>query len=105
MRGGRILLTRPTSRAIDGFLDVQRGLPLSYARPAGGVTEPPAGFVVDQRRLQVGSGAADFEAACTVLRRWKMFDIGWVEIVPDSTPLEMGRVVAVLIRVGPCWWL
>ena len=105
MRGGRLSLTRPSKQLIDRFLDEQRALPLSYARPTGGVLEPPAGFVVDQRRLQVGAGAADFEAACSVLRRWKMFDIGWVEIMPETTPLEVGRVVAVLIRVGPYWWL
>jgi uncharacterized protein (UPF0548 family) len=105
MRGGRISLSRPSPQLIDRFLDQQRALPLSYTRPTGGVLQPPAGFVVDQRRLQVGAGTADFEAVCSVLRGWKMFDIGWVEIMPETTPLEVGRVVAVLIHAGPCWWL
>ena len=104
-RGATIALARPGRDAIAAFVAEQRALDLSYVRPPGGIETPPPGFVVDRRRVEVGRGDADFAAASDVLRRWKMFDIGWIDIQPDTTPIVVGNVVAVVMRIGPTWWL
>src|SRR5947209_15499717 len=43
---------------------------------------PPPGFVADHRRVLLGAGDETFAAACACLRRWDMFDLGWVNMSP-----------------------
>lgn len=102
-RGPRVSYGRPGAAEIDRFIGQQRELRLSYEHPAGGVLAPPPGFVVDQRRVELGRGADALDAARDAVRRWRMFDLGWIEIHPPETPIEIGRVVAVLAHFGPLW--
>jgi len=57
---------------------------------------PPPGYVVDHTRIRLGEGEAVFRAAKAALRRWEHFRLGWVEAWPPETPIQAGRVVAVV---------
>ncbi len=65
----------------------------------------PEGYNIDHNRALLGRGANVFAAACAALRGWKMFPTPWTRIVPDTTPLEQGQVVAMLAHVYGLWWL
>ena len=98
------MMRRPSSAAIDRFLENSRELPLSYT-PIGLVKERPAGRRFDEHVVSIGHGAADFERARSALAAWKQFDIGWVEIFFKQPSIEIGTVGAVLIRHLGFWSL
>jgi uncharacterized protein (UPF0548 family) len=100
-----ILLRKPSPRAIQGFLQTQAGLALTY--PAVGATAgvPPAGYAVDHARVRLGEGEAVFAAARAALARWEHFRLGWAEAWPAEVPLREGQTVAVLARILGLWWL
>jgi uncharacterized protein (UPF0548 family) len=100
-----ISLSRPTPAAIDAELRRAAGRPFSY--PDIGATRgaPPAGYVVDHNRVQVGRGEAAFRAARECLLRWDMFRLGWVELCPSGKEVREGAVVGALARVWGAWWL
>src|SRR3954468_23827142 len=41
---------------------------------------PPPGFAAAPPRALLGVGDETFSAACACLRRWDMFDLGWVSL-------------------------
>src|SRR5262249_47235456 len=98
------LLRRPSANQIDRFLRESRELPLSYD-PVGIVKEKPSGRRVDDQLIVVGRGPDDFERARSALTVWKQFNLGWVEIFPPRARIEVGTVVAVLIRHLGFWSL
>ena len=100
-----IYLTKPNPEAINNFIAQQATLPFSYKDVGASRLTPPHGYVVDHRRVRLGEGEAVFEAACAALRRWEMFNLGWVNICWPDTPLEEGAVVGILARIFGMWWL
>lgn len=100
-----LLLRKPTTEIIQGFLKVQAQLDFTY--PAVGTTAatPPVDYTVDHTRVRLGSGERTFDAARTVLRSWGHFQLGWVEALPRATPIRRGEVVAVIARSMGIWWL
>src|SRR3954468_2043692 len=98
------LARRPSPAAIDRFLRDSQELPLSYG-PIGLVAGESAGGKLDAATVTIGRGKADYERARAALQAWKQFDIGWVETFPRSAPLDVGVVVAVLIRHLGFWSL
>jgi uncharacterized protein (UPF0548 family) len=99
-------LSRPSRETIARFLDVQREQPFTYPDP--GLTrngEAPPGFAVDRYRREIGRGKDAFDAACAAVRRWEMFQLGWVEICWPDAPIVPGTTVGVLARVAGLWWL
>ena len=57
-----------------------------------------AGYAVDHNRVRLGQGEATFDRAVAALRAWKMFDRGWIEVLPPGASVEVGTTVAVLAR-------
>ena len=98
------LVQRPSRAAIDRFLLDSQELPLSYG-PIGIVRGETVRHDLDEAIVAIGNGKADFERARTALIAWKQFDIGWVETFPRDAPVEVGTVVAVLIRHLGFWSL
>lgn len=96
------LATRPSPADIDRFLRESQDLPLSYA-PTGIVRETPLERHCDEQLVAIGRGAEDFQRACTALRAWAQFDIGWVELFPRRAGVEIGTNVAVVIRHLGFW--
>lgn len=99
------LLTEPSSARIDEFIVAQRDLSFSYL--AVGATEkiPPAGYTIDHNRVLLGSGPEVYQRAIENLKGWRQFDLGWVQIVPPGTPLQVGATVAVKARAFGTWSL
>jgi uncharacterized protein (UPF0548 family) len=98
-------LTEPSPTTINRFLSAQAGQAFSYSEVGATQTRPPADYVLDHNRIQLGAGAPVFDRGVAALKRWRQFDLGWVGIVPDTTPLEVGNTVAIRARTFGLWSL
>lgn len=59
---------------------------------------PRAGLAVDHHRAVLGRGPDAYRRARDALRRWEMFHLGWVEVVPQEPPVRVGTTVGVVVR-------
>jgi uncharacterized protein (UPF0548 family) len=94
------LLGEPSEARIIEFVRAQREAPFSYAEVGTsreGAKEV-AGYVVDHNRARLGEGEGTFDRAVAALRAWKMFDLGWIRVLPPGAPIEVGSTVGVLTR-------
>ena len=98
------LTHRPSQRELEEFIAASRQLSLSYG-PIGIARESPAGFTVDEASAVVGNGKQSFERARIALSEWRHFELGWVELFPQSVLIEPGSVVAVLVHHLGFWSL
>lgn len=96
---------KPSAQTIDRFLTAQAQLNFSYTAVGATAGTPPAGYVVDRTRIELGEGESVFQAATAALQRWEQFQLGWVAAWPRDTPLQPDAVVAVMGRVMGLWWL
>jgi uncharacterized protein (UPF0548 family) len=83
-----ILLKRPKADRIAQFIREQRDKPFSYGPVGATRGVAPDGFVVDHNRVRLGNGEKVFEAARRALTEWKMFDLGWVELLEPDTVIK-----------------
>jgi uncharacterized protein (UPF0548 family) len=98
-------LTEPSTETTNRFLASQQQQPFSYSEVGATQQNPPANYVLDHNRIKLGTGPETYERAVTALRRWRQFDLGWVKIVPDDTPLEVGATVAIKAKTFGFWSL
>jgi uncharacterized protein (UPF0548 family) len=98
-------LQKPTADILREFLAEQAELDFSYSAVGATAATPPAGYVVDRTRIELGAGKSIFEAAKAALQRWQQFRLGWVEAWSPDTPLEVGQVVAIMGWAVGFWWL
>ena len=96
---------KPDTAKVDVFLTRQTTGAYSYAEVGDSQKTPPAGYAVDHHRVCLGTGHSTFLAGCAALRRWEMFDLGWVSVQPPHTSIAEGQVVAVIAHVFGCWFL
>lgn len=104
------LFSEPSEEWVSHLLDGRRDAPLSY--DAVGVSRAaPAevpGYTVDHNRVRLGGGDEAFDRAVSALNAWRMFEIGWVRLLPKNAPVEVGTTVAVIARhyglrsLNPC---
>jgi uncharacterized protein (UPF0548 family) len=97
-------LTAPSDDDVRRFLASQRDLPFSYPEVGASRAVPPAGYNVDHNRIKLGSGPETFQRAVAALRRWEMFNIGWVRLCWPDTPV-VGAIFGVAIRHLGFWSL
>jgi len=102
---GPLSVRKPAPATLDRFMRGQAACDFSYSAVGASAATPPAGYVVDRTRIELGSGEPVFRAATAALRRWEQFRLGWVEAWSPQTPLEPGRVVAVLGWAMGLWWV
>ena len=95
---------RPSREAIDRFVRDSQALPISYG-PIGIVNGETPCRDLDETTVTIERGRTDFERATSALVAWKQFDTGWVEVAPRHASVEVGTVVAVLIRHLGFWSL
>lgn len=98
------LRRRPSPQEIKQFLDRSQSLPLSYD-PIGIARQSPLGYKIDEASSAIGHGPADFARAKQALANWQHFYLGWVELHPQGAQVEVGTVVAVLVRHLGFWSL
>ena len=77
----------------------------SFFCPFVGATQeiPPVGYDVDHNRVQLGTGQETFERAKAALRRWEMFNLGWVQLHGSDVPIAIDSTVAVVAKVWGLW--
>jgi uncharacterized protein (UPF0548 family) len=92
-------LSRPAKQRIDRFRHMAEEETFSYPE-VGRTIEGPilSDYNLDHNRVCLGYGLRIFEAACAALFHWKMFDIGWVELLHRAEPIAPGQTVLVLAR-------
>lgn len=98
-------LRKPDTESIHQFRQAQEKLDFTYPAVGATANAPPAGYVVDHTRIKLGTGAEVFEKAKAALRQWEHFNLGWVQAIPNNTPLEAGSVIGVMASVLGFWWL
>lgn len=98
-------LRKPSAESTRRFLTAQANLDFSYSAVGATATQLPAGFVVDRTRIKLGEGELVFQAAKAALKRWRQFDLGWLEAWSPETPIQTGEVVAIVARAIGLWWL
>ncbi len=96
---------KPNAKMLSDFLAEQAHLDYSYPEVGATKSLPPAGYVLDRTRIQLGSGELVFEAAKSALYRWRQMQIGWVDVWSPDTPLEAGQDIAIVGRAVGFWWL
>jgi uncharacterized protein (UPF0548 family) len=92
-------LNRPAKQRIERFRHMAEAETFSYPE-VGATIEGPVldDYNLDHNRVFLGNGLRTFEAACAALFHWKMFDIGWVELLHATEPIAPGQTVLVLAR-------
>lgn len=98
------LLSKPSEQQIRDFLVSQRDRPFSY-ECAGTRTLATGAYKADHNRIRLGDGAEIFAKAVDALRRWEMFNIGWLRLCWPDAPIEKGSTVAVLAHHLGFWSL
>src|SRR5688572_3198665 len=99
------LIHKPSEQQIKAFLAAQHDQVFSYA-PIGMTRDlPTSGYAIDHYRVRLGHGSQAFQAACLALQNWKMFDLGWVQLFWQDTPIETGSTVAVVVAHLGFWSL
>ena len=96
---------KPTSQTIRRFLAEQQPKPFSYAEVGASYSVPPANYTIDHNRICLGEGQALLARAKAAMRRWEMFNLGWVQLCWVDAPLEVGTTVGVLARALGLWSL
>jgi uncharacterized protein (UPF0548 family) len=100
-----LTLRRPSDADISDFLRRADGGAFSYPSIGGTRSTPPTGYNVDHNRIRLGAGEAIFARAVAAVRRWEMFNIGWVTLCWPQTPIEPGRAVAIVVPLYGLWSL
>jgi len=93
-----LFLRTPREDAIRSFLQGQADQPFSYSEVGASRSAAPAGYTVDHNRVELGRGAAVFARAVEALKRWEMFNLGWIQLCWPDAPVAIGTQVAVMVR-------
>jgi len=99
------LIRKPSEESIRKFIASQRDSDFSY-KEIGASREPvPLGYTVDHNRIRLGEGASCFARSVEAIKRWEMFNLGWVKLCWSDARVEKGTVVAVLAHHLGFWSL
>lgn len=100
-----LFLFQPSKQDVSRFLDRAARLEFSYSElgSTNSTLMPPL-FTIDHNRIRVGTGSSAWNKAVDAVRRWEMFNLGWVRLYESHTPILPDSNVAVLARWG-CFWL
>lgn len=92
-------LTRPTAQRIDRFRQIAKQDTFSYPEVGATLGEAiPERYNLDHNRIRLGEGRLLFEHAYAALEAWKMFELGWVELLHPIEPIAPGQTVLLLAR-------
>ena len=96
-------LRRPTTQRVNRFRSAAEQDSFSYPQ-VGAIGDSalpksynlPKGYNVDRNQIRLGEGLPLFDRAYAALEAWKMFDIGWVELIHPAEAVAPGQTVVVL---------
>jgi uncharacterized protein (UPF0548 family) len=96
-------VSKPNRNSIMAFLSAQQNKTFSYAEVGCSRQQAPKGYIADHNRIKLGQGVDVFERAKCAVRKWKMFDMPWIDLCWSDTPVELGANVAVLVSHLGFW--
>ncbi len=96
-------VSKPNRNSVMAFLSAQQHQAFSYPEVGCSRQEAPKGYVADHNRIKLGRGNDTFERAKCALKKWKMFDMPWIDLCWPDTPVEPGANVAVLVSHLRFW--
>jgi uncharacterized protein (UPF0548 family) len=96
-------LTKPQPAEIARFVASQADRPFSYPHVGCTRGDPPARWAVDRYRTVLAPGRDAFERARSLVRRWTMFRMSWIELHTPDAPIQAGTTVAILARSLGVW--
>jgi uncharacterized protein (UPF0548 family) len=99
------LRKKPDESAIDAFLVSQAHRDFSYRHVGASGGPAPRGYAALEHRARLGTGQQAFLRGRENLRRWRQFELGWVEIRPQGAPLATGGTVAIVAHAYGLWTL
>jgi len=99
------LLAKPSHEQVRNIIAAQRSAPFSYPDTGATGGTLPAGYKVDHNRVGLGAGEATFDRAVAAIRRWEMFNTGWMRLCWPDAPIERGTTVVVLAALPGLWSL
>jgi uncharacterized protein (UPF0548 family) len=99
------LLAKPTDEQIRKIIAAQCDAPFSYPNVGATAGAIPPGYTLDRNRVLLGVGQATFDRAVAALRRWEMFDTGWMRLCWPDVPIARGTTVVVLASLPGIWSL
>jgi uncharacterized protein (UPF0548 family) len=99
------LLSKPSDQKIRRFLASQRDQPVSIPDLLMLERPVPPGYRADHNRIKLGEGLQVFANAVEAIKRWEMFNIGWLHLCYPDAPIEVGSEVAVLAHHLTFWSL
>jgi uncharacterized protein (UPF0548 family) len=92
-------IRRPTAQFLQRFQRIAEEDSFSYKELRATLKDPlPAGYNIDHNRVRLGHGEDVFERARKALSEWKMFDLGWIELIHPDAPVAPGQTVLILAR-------
>ncbi|MDB6005773.1 MAG: hypothetical protein JWR15_2760 [Prosthecobacter sp.] len=92
-------LRRPKPERLREWLESRTDEPLSYTPPLA------EGFIADDHAVKLGCGEEVYRKACEALDEWVMFP-QWAEVARlDVKGQQVGRIVAMVTRIGGLWWV
>jgi uncharacterized protein (UPF0548 family) len=100
-----LTVRKPTPELMRRYIAAQSKLKFTYSAVGATATTPPANFLVDHTRVELGQGAALYQQARRALAEWNQFALGWLEAWPTDTPIAAGETVAVVARAFGLWWI
>ncbi len=99
------LFRKPNNSYIRLFLTQQAEQPFSYDMIGMTRGAPPHGYIEDHNRIQLGASEETWAHAVAAVRRWEMFNLGWVHLCWPDAPITVGTTVGILVRFPGCWSL
>ena len=84
------LPAKPSDEQIRNFIAAQRQRAFSYREIGASNGAIPAGFKLDHNRIKLGEGPEVFNRPVAAMRRWEMFNLGWVYILYPTASIEPG---------------
>jgi len=99
------LFNEPAPQTVSDFIAEQHNQSFTYSAVGATNTTPPHDFTIDHNRIQLGNGVRSFNLAVEALKKWRQFDLGWVSLVPEGVPIEVGATVAVKAHAFGTWSL
>jgi uncharacterized protein (UPF0548 family) len=99
------MLIRPSPSTIEDFLLRQRDVDLSYPEIGSTSDSLPQGYTIDRNCIRLGQGGDTFRRAASCLQTWQMFKLGWAEVHPSGSAIEVGSTVAILVSHFGFWSL
>lgn len=96
-------LVAPSESEIRRFISAQHKSPFSYLQVGASAGEVPKNYDLDHNRVRLGAGEACWHRAIEAIRRWRMFEMPWLQLCWPTAQIRVETEVAVLVHhLGFC---